>query len=154
MKIIRVMFVCLGNICRSPMAECVLKDMVAKRGLSQQFYINSSATSTYEIGNPIHYGTQRRLKQAGVPLVEHRAVQLRPSDYEKYDYFIGMDASNRSNMIRILKNDPEDKVHLMLDYTDHPRDVADPWYTGDFDATYEDIVAGCEGFLRTVLMGV
>ena len=148
---IRVMFVCLGNICRSPMAECVLKDMVAKRGLASQFYINSSATSTEEIGNPIHYGTQRRLKQAGVPLTDHRAVQLRLSDYDKYDYFIGMDASNRRNMLRMLKGDPDRKVHLLLDFTDHPRDVADPWYTGDFDATYEDVVAGCEGLLNAVL---
>ena len=148
---IRVMFVYLGNICRSPMAECVLKDMVKKRGLAHQFYINSSATSTEEIGNPIHYGTRRRLQQAGVPLVEHRAVQLRPSDYSKYDYFIGMDSSNRHNMLRMLSGDPVGKVHLLLDFTDHPRDVADPWYTDNFDATYEDVVAGCEGFLRTVL---
>ena len=151
MKTIRVMFVCLGNICRSPMAECVLKDMVAQRGLAHQFYINSSATSTEEIGNPIHPGTQRRLKQAGVPLVPHHAVQLRPSDYGKYDYFIGMDASNRRSMLRMLSGDPEGKVHLLLDFTDHPRDVADPWYTGNFDATYEDVVTGCESFLRAVL---
>ena len=148
---IRVMFVCLGNICRSPMAECVLKDMVKKRGLAQRFIIDSSATSTEEIGNPIHYGTRTRLRQAGVLLVEHRATQLKASDYGKYDYFIGMDTSNRRNMLRMLGGDPEGKVHLLLDFTDHPRDVADPWYTGNFDATYEDVVAGCEGFLRTVL---
>ena len=148
---IKVMFVCLGNICRSPMAECVLKDIVAKRGLAHEFIIDSSATSTEEIGNPIHYGTRTKLKQMGVPLVEHRAVQLRKGDYEKYDYFIGMDASNRRNMMRILGSDPEGKVSLMLDYTDHPRDVADPWYTGNFDATYEDIVAGCESLLDTIL---
>ena len=148
---IRVMFVCLGNICRSPMAECVLKDMVKKRGLAQRFIIDSSATSTEEIGNPIHYGTRTRLRQAGVLLVEHRATQLKASDYGKYDYFIGMDTSNRRNMLRMLGGDPEGKVHLLLDFTDHPRDVADPWYTGNFDATYEDVVAGCEGLLRTVL---
>ena len=148
---IRVMFVCLGNICRSPMAECVLKDMVKKRGLAQRFIIDSSATSTEEIGNPVHYGTRTRLRQAGVPLVEHRATQLKASDYGKYDYFIGMDASNRRNMLRILSGDPEGKVHLLLDFTDHPRDVADPWYTGNFDATYEDVVAGCEGLLDAVL---
>ena len=148
---IRVMFVCLGNICRSPMAECVLKDMVKKRGLAQRFIIDSSATSTEEIGNPIHYGTRTRLRQAGVLLVEHRATQLKASDYGKYDYFIGMDTSNRRNMLRILGGDPEGKVHLLLDFTDHPRDVADPWYTGNFDTTYEDVVAGCEGFLHTVL---
>ena len=148
---IRVMFVCLGNICRSPMAECVLKDMVKKRGLAQRFIIDSSATSTEEIGNPIHYGTRTRLRQAGVLLVEHRATQLKASDYGKYEYFIGMDTSNRRNMLRMLGGDPEGKVHLLLDFTDHPRNVADPWYTGNFDATYEDVVAGCEGFLRTVL---
>ena len=151
MIMIRVMFVCLGNICRSPMAECVLKDMVKKRGLAQRFIIDSSATSTEEIGNPIHYGTRTRLRQAGVLLVEHRATQLKASDYGKYDYFIGMDTSNRRNMLRMLGGDPEGKVHLLLDFTDHPRDVADPWYTGNFDATYEDVVAGCEGLLRTVL---
>ena len=148
---IKVMFVCLSNICRSPMAEYVLKDMVAKRGLSHRFVIESSATSTEEIGNPIHYGTRTRLRQAGVPLVEHRATQLKASDYEKYDYFIGMDASNRRNMVRMLGGDPDGKVSLMLDFTDHPRDVADPWYTGNFDATYEDVVAGCEGLLDAVL---
>ena len=148
---IKVMFVCLGNICRSPMAECVLKDMVAKRGLSYRFVIESSATSTEEIGNPIHYGTRTKLRQMGVPLTDHRAVQLKASDYEKYDHFIGMDASNRRNMVRMLGGDPDGKVHLMLDFTDHPRDVADPWYTGDFDATYDDVVAGCEGFLASVL---
>ena len=148
---IRVMFVCLGNICRSPMAECVLKDMVAKRGLSHRFVIESSATSTEEIGNPIHYGTRTKLRQMGVPLTDHRAVQLKASDYEKYDYFIGMDASNRRNMVRMLGGDPDGKVSLMLDFTDHPRDVADPWYTGNFDATYDDVVAGCEGFLAAVL---
>lgn len=148
---IRVMFVCLGNICRSPMAECVLKDMVARRGLTQQFYINSSATSTEETGNPIHPGTQRRLRQAGVPLVEHCAVQLRPSDYEKYDYFIGMDGSNLRSMRRILSGDPEGKVCRLLDFTSRPGDVADPWYTGNFDETYRDVVEGCEGFLKQVL---
>ena len=148
---IKVMFVCLGNICRSPMAECVLKDMVAKRGLSHRFVIESSATSTEEIGNPIHYGTRTKLRQMGVPLTDHRAVQLKASDYEKYDYFIGMDASNRRNMVRMLGGDPDGKVSLMLDFTDHPRDVADPWYTGNFDATYDDVVAGCEGFLAAVL---
>ena len=148
---IKVMFVCLGNICRSPMAECVLKDMVKKRGLAQRFIIDSSATSTEEIGNPIHYGTRTKLRQMGVPLTDHRAVQLKASDYEKYDYFIGMDASNRRNMVRMLGGDPDGKVSLMLDFTDHPRDVADPWYTGNFDATYDDVVAGCEGFLAAVL---
>ena len=148
---IKVMFVCLGNICRSPMAECVLKDMVAKRGLSHRFVIESSATSTEEIGNPIHYGTRTKLRQMGVPLTDHRAVQLKASDYEKYDYFIGMDASNRRNMVRMLGGDPDGKVSLMLDFTDHPRDVADPWYTGNFDATYEDVVAGCEGLLDAFL---
>lgn len=148
---IKVLFFCHGNICRSPMAEFVLKDMVHKRGLSARFVIDSAATSTEEIGNGVHHGTRRKLGEMGVPCGDHRAVQMRRSDYGKYDYLIGMDAWNIRNMRRILGEDPEKKVYRLLDFAEHPRDIEDPWYTGNFDVTYEDIVEGCQAFLKAVL---
>ena len=148
---IKILFICHGNICRSPMAEFVLKDMVHKRGLSARFVIDSAATSTEEIGNGVHHGTRRKLGEMGVPCGDHRAVQMRRSDYGKYDYLIGMDAWNIRNMRRILGEDPEKKVYRLLDFAEHPRDIEDPWYTGNFDVTYEDIVEGCQAFLKAVL---
>ena len=149
---IKILFVCHGNICRSPMAEFVLKDMVKKRGLEQEFFIASAATSSEEIwngvGNPVHRGTREKLREVGISCEGKRAVQLTREDYEKYDYLIGMEEWNRRNMLRILKKDPQHKVSLLLDYSDSPRDIADPWYTGNFDATYADIVEGCEAFLK------
>lgn len=129
------------------MAEYVMKDIVTKRGIADQFDISSAATSTEELGNPVHPGTRTKLKQLGISTTGKYAVQMKRSDYEKYDYIIGMDNWNYRNMLRIVGKDPEKKISLLLDYTDHPRDVADPWYTGDFDKTYEDILAGCQGFL-------
>lgn len=145
---IKVLFVCHGNICRSPMAEFVFKDMVKKAGSANQFYIASAATSTEEIGNPVHPGTRRKLKEFGISTEGKYAVQLRKSDYDRYDYLIGMDDWNIRNMMRILKSDPEKKVCKLLDFTDHPRDIADPWYTGNFDRTYDDIKEGCEALLQ------
>ena len=144
---IKVLFVCHGNICRSPMAEFVLKDMTEKRGIADQFQIASAATSTEEIGNPVHYGTRNKLKQYGISTSGKYAVQLTKKDYQKYDYILGMDQWNIRNISRIVRTDPEQKVHLLLDYTDDPRDIADPWYTGNFDRTYDDIVEGCTAFL-------
>ena len=144
---IKVLFLCHGNICRSPMAEFVMKDLVAKQGLSAQFYIASAATSTEEIGNGVHYGTRRILKEHSIPCFGKTAVRLEPGDYKKYDYLIGMDQWNIKNMLRILGSDPEHKVSRLLDFTDHPGDIADPWYTGDFDLTYQDIREGCEALL-------
>lgn len=144
---IKILFVCHGNICRSPMAEFVLKDMVEKEGIASQFYIASAATSTEEIGNPVHHGTRRKLAQVGISTSGKYAVQMKRSDYQEYDYIIGMDSWNYRNMLRIAGKDKEEKISLLLDYTDHPRDVADPWYTGDFEKTYEDVLAGCQGFL-------
>lgn len=147
---IKVLFVCHGNICRSPMAEFVLKDMVKKAGLADQFEIASAATSTEEIGNPVHRGTRNKLRQVGISVDGKRAVQLQKSDYGKYDYLIGMDEWNIRNMLRILGGDPEGKVHKMLEFAGSGRDVADPWYTGDFEATYRDVVDGCEGLIKVL----
>lgn len=149
---IKVLFVCLGNICRSPMAEFVFRDMVQERGLGDQFYIASAATSTEEIwngiGNPVYPPAKRELAKHGISCEGKRAVQMQKSDYAKYDYLIGMEERNRRNMLRILGKDPENKVSLLLDYADEHGDIADPWYTGNFDSTYRDVVRGCEGFLR------
>ena len=148
---IRVLFICHGNICRSPMAEFIFKDMVSKQGLSDRFYIASAATSTEEIwngiGNPVYPPAKRELAKHGITCEGKRAVQLKKSDYNKYDYLIGMEERNRRNMLRILGKDPEKKVSLLLDYADEHGDIADPWYTGNFDITYRDVVRGCEGFL-------
>lgn len=148
----RIMFVCHGNICRSTMAEFVMKDLVEKRGLADSFVIASSATSTEEIGNPVYPGTRRILAAQGISCEGKRAVQLRAVDYDAYDLFIGMDAANVRNMRRMLKGDPAGKVHKLLEFpegvsADEASDVADPWYTGDFETTYEDVLNGCEALL-------
>ena len=143
---IRVMFVCHGNICRSTMAQCVLSDMVQKKKIEDKFVIESSATSTEEIGNPIHRGTVNKLNEVGIKVLNHRAVQLKKSDLEKYDYFIAMDSANVRSMKRILGDNAN--IHLLLEYAGLNRDIADPWYTGNFDKTYEDVVLGLERFLK------
>ena len=137
---IKIMFVCLGNICRSPMAEFVLKDMVDKKGLSKEFYISSSATSYEEIGNDMHYGAKDKLLQKGIPFSKRKAVRLTLEDYEKYDYIIGMEESNIRNIKKIVGEDIEHKVYRLLDFSKNPRDIADPWYTGNFEVTYNDII--------------
>ena len=145
---IKVLFICHGNICRSTMAESVFTDMVKKQHIDHLFEINSAATSREEIGNSPHYGTVNKLKSVGIPVIPHKAVQMTKKDYEYYDYLIGMDTANIRNMHRITGGDPKDKIYKLLGFTQNARDVADPWYTGDFDATYRDVVAGCEGFLK------
>ena len=148
---IRVLFVCLGNICRSPMAEFIMKSIISERGLSDRFYIASAATSTEEIwngvGNPVYPPAKRELAKHGISCEGKRAVQITKADYGKYDYILGIEERNIRNILRIVGKDPEHKVKLLLDYSDHPRDIADPWYTGNFESTYRDVVAGCEGFL-------
>lgn len=148
---IKIMFVCHGNICRSPMAEFVFRDLVVKRGFGNQFRIASSATSTEEIGNSVHYGTKNKLKEVGISTEGKRAVQLNKKDYENYDYFLGMDQRNISNMLRILGTDSGNKVFRLMDFAQYPRDIADPWYTGDFEQTYRDVLEGCQAFLEFLL---
>ena len=142
------MFVCHGNICRSPMAEFVFKKMVADRGLSSEYIIASSATSTEEIGNDIHPGTRRTLQKYGVPFTRREAVQITRSDYGKYDLFIGMDSANIRNLGRIFGADPENKIKKLLDFTSRGGDVADPWYTGNFEETWRDVSDGCAALLE------
>ena len=144
---IKILFICHGNICRSPMAECVLKNMVAQSGRSSEFYIDSAATSREEIGNPIYPPAIRKLKEEGIPLSGHRAVQMTREDYDKYDLLLAADSANLRDMRRIAGGDPQGKIRRLLDYTSRPRDIADPWYTGNFDVTYNDIVEGCQGLL-------
>lgn len=147
----KILFVCHGNICRSPMAEFVMKDIVQKKGLSNQFYIASAATSTEEIGNPVHHGTRNKLNQVGISTDGKHAIQLSKSDYQKYDYLIGMDSYNIRNMNRILGGDPEGKIHLLLDFAGKTKDIADPWYTGNFEETYTDVMEGCEALLQQII---
>lgn len=144
---IKVLFICHGNICRSTMAQSVLTHLAKERGLSDCLYINSAATSREEIGNPPHYGTVNKLRRVGIPVVPHRATQMTKQDYADYDYLIGMDSANIRNMNRIAGGDPEGKIYKLLTFAGSDRDVADPWYTGDFDATYRDVMAGCKGLL-------
>ena len=154
--LIKVLFICHGNICRSTMAQYVMQYLVDKRGLSDCFYIDSAATSREEIGNGVPHGTRAKLREVGIPCGDHRARQMTRGDYEEYDYLIGMDSANIRNMTRIAGGtDSQDKIYKMLSFAGYEdtqkftgaRDVADPWYTGNFDETYEDVVAGCKGFL-------
>ena len=152
---IKILFICHGNICRSTMAEFVFRDMVRKAGLSDKIECASAATSTEEIGNPVHPGTRRVLKGLGIDCSEKRARQMRHADYDAYDYLIGMDSANIRNMERITGGDPEGKISFLLEhaskeYARYGREVADPWYTGDFETTYRDVKAGCEGLLEAL----
>ena len=168
---IKILFICHGNICRSPMAEFVMKDMVKKAGLEKEFQIDSAATSTEEIGNPVYPPARRKLAEHGIDCSGKTARQLRNDDYEKYDLLIGMDQANLRNMYRILSasrpalqavtlrdgacgrscgGDPEGKIHALLDYAGKRRDIADPWYTGDFDAAYDDVLEGCAALLKNL----
>ena len=148
---IKVLFVCHGNICRSPMAEYVMKQLVRERGLEDQFRIDSAATSREEIGSGVYPPARRKLEEMGVPCGNHRAVQVTQRDYDAYDLLIIMDRNNYRNLMRIVRDDPEEKIHTLLSYVGLERDVADPWYTGDFDATFEDVSAGCRALLEHIL---
>lgn len=143
---IKILFVCHGNICRSPMAEFLLKDMTERLGVADRFEIASAATSTEEIGNPVHHGARNKLAEYGISTKGKYAVQLKKKDYAYYDYLIGMDEYNIRNIERITER-KGGKIHLLLDFAGEHRSVKDPWYTGDFDTAYEDIVKGLKGFL-------
>lgn len=147
----RIMFVCYGNICRSPMAEFMMKDLVEKKGKSNEFFIASAATSAEEIGSRVHYGTREILDRLNIDYSAKRAVRLQLADYNKYDYFIGMDEDNRRNMKRMLGGDPENKVHLLLDFTCSPGDVADPYWTRNFEDTYRDVKRGTEALYEFLI---
>lgn len=148
---IKVLFICHGNICRSPMAEYVMKDLVKKAGLESQFRIASAATSREEIGNPVYPPAQRKLAEHGIGCSCHAARQLVNSDYEKYDLLIGMDQANLRDMYRICGGDYAEKMSLLMDHTARPGNVADPWYTEDFEATWRDVLEGCRGLMRKLI---
>lgn len=149
------MFVCHGNICRSPMAEFILKGLAKKQGIADRFVISSSATSTEEIwngiGNPVYPPAKAELAKHGISCGGKRAVQLKKSDYDKYDLFVGMDSANIRNVLRIFGGDPDGKVRKLMDFTDRGGDVADPWYSRRFDAAYRDILEGCTALLKAVI---
>lgn len=147
----KIMFICHGNICRSPMAEFVFKNMVNNLGLNDMFSVSSAATSTEEIGNDIYSPVKKKLKEVGVPFDRRTASKVKKDDYKKYDYLICMDSNNVRNLSRIVGNDYKGKINCLLDFTDNPRDIVDPWYTGNFDKTYSDIVEGCQALLRSIL---
>ncbi len=147
---VKILFVCHGNICRSPMAEFVMKDMVRKAGLSDEILVASAACRRDEIGSDTHHGTKRKLREEGIPFAPRHAVQITPADYDTYEAIIGMDRENMRDLQRLTKGDPQGKVHLLMEFAGESRDVADPWYTDDFDATYRDIRKGCEALLKSL----
>ena len=149
----KILFVCHGNICRSPMAEYVMKDLVQKAGLEDEFEIASAATSTEEIGNPVYPPARNKLAQHGISCQGHAARQLKRADYGRWDLLIGMDQANLRNMNRICGGDPEGKIHLLMDYTARPGEVDDPWYTGDFETTWQDVLLGCSQLLQQLTHG-
>lgn len=144
---IKVLFICHGNICRSPMAEFIFKDLIQKRGVANQFFIASAATSTEEIGNPVYPPAKRKLAEHGISCEGKRARQMKREDYKEYDLLIGTEQINVHNMERIAGGDPDARMHRLLDYSTCPRDISDPWYTGDFERAYKDILEGCEALL-------
>lgn len=144
----KILFVCHGNICRSPMAEFVMKDLCKKEGIDA--FIASAATSTEEIGNPVHYGTRRKLSEYGISTEGKYAIQLTKSDYGKYDYIIGMDTANIRNILRIFGSDPDYKVRKLLYFAGEGGDIADPWYTGNFNETYDDVLKGCKALIEEI----
>ena len=144
----KILFICHGNICRSPMAEFVMKHLVEEEGRSDAFFIASAATSTEEIGNPVYPPARRKLAEHGIACAGKTARQMTKRDYEDFDYLIGMDGENLRNMKRMYNQDPDGKISLLMDYTSRPGSVADPWYTGDFEATWRDVLEGCQGLLN------
>lgn len=148
---IKVLFVCHGNICRSPMAEFVMKSLAEQAGCADEFLIESAATSSEELGSPVYPPARQKLAEHGISCSGKYARKLRPDDYDAFDLLIGMDGANMRNMRRLFRGDAKDKLHLLMEYTDRPGDVADPWYTRDFDATWNDVLEGCTGLLRELI---
>ena len=146
-----ILFICHGNICRSPMAEFVMKDLVKRAGLASRFHIESAATSRGEIGNPVYPPARRKLAEHGITCSNHTARQLTNQDYDEYDLLIGMDSANLRDMYRICGGDYAGKMSLLMDHTTRPGNVADPWYTEDFEATWRDVLEGCQGLLKELL---
>lgn len=149
---VRILFVCYGNICRSPMAEYVFKDLINRNNLAEKFYVESAATSSEEIGNPVYYATREKLNSVGIDCSEKTARRIVKDDYEKFDYIIGMDLSNICAMKKIWGDDRKSKIYRLLDFTSTPGDIEDPWYTRNFDKVYEEILAGCNGLLKAKLL--
>lgn len=145
---IKILFICLGNICRSPMAEFIMRDIVEKAGLSEKFEIASAATSAWEIGNQVYPPARQKLEEHGISCAGKTARQMTPLDYERYDHLIVMDHSNLQDALRIAEADPQHKISMLMDGTDRPRDVADPWFTGDFESTWQDVLEGCTALLE------
>ena len=143
----KILFVCHGNICRSPMAEAIFRDMLDKQGLSDQFLVDSAAVSSEELGHPVYPAAQTELRRRGLPASAHRAWQLSRGDYDRYDFFIGMDTDNVYRMQRIFGGDRDKKIGLLLAFTDRPREVEDPWYTGRFGFVFDEITEGCAALL-------
>ncbi len=147
----KILFICHGNICRSPMAEFVMKDIVAKKGFHDKIYVESAATSTEELGNKVHPGTRRKLAEYGITTEGKTARQVTKKDYDTFDHLIVMDENNVRNLKRIIGGDPNGKVKKLLFFAEREGDIADPWYTGNFDLTYDDVISGCEGLLEYLL---
>ena len=147
---VRILFICHGNICRSPMAEFVMKDLVRQAGREAEYRIESAATSAEELGSPVYPPARRKLAEHGISCAGKTARRLTEEDYGRYDLFIGMDQANLRNMRRIFGGDPQGKIQLLLSYAGRSGEVADPWYTGDFEATWRDVLAGCQGLLSAL----
>ena len=146
----KILFVCHGNICRSPMAEFVMKDLVRRAGREEEIFIASAACRRDEIGADTYLGTREKLDEMGIPYERRQAVQITRDDYDRYDLIVGMDAENMRDLNRLFPGDPAGKFHRLLEFAGEDRDVADPWYTGDFDTTYRDVRKGCQGLLKTL----
>ena len=150
MRMTKILFICHGNICRSPMAEFVMKELVRRAGLEDDFLIESAATSREELGNDMHYGTRTKLREMGIPFTRRAARQITINDYDRYDYLVAMDDENLYYMNRCWGGDPKNKIRMLLSFAGKDRDIADPWYTGNFDQTYEDVLEGCTAFLASL----
>ena len=146
-----ILFVCHGNICRSTMAEFVMKDIVKKAGMEEKFYIQSRATHRDEIGADTYWGTKDKLDKEGIPYTKRKATLMTKEDYDKYDYILGMDDENMRYITKIIGSDPVHKVYMLMDFAGEHRSIADPWYTGNFDATFDDVMRGCQGLLKHII---